>query len=162
MFELTSSQTIALKLRVLYLFKAVQESEKRRKQEVLGNCEQPSLGQLEYRYGNMYYKLRLGATITISAHDIRIFVDSCEPGIPKSLYKLVKSLFLHYGGFQDENSRLVEEGHVPHATVAAQRTVRGSCIVSGRIGWELIAKAIFNRWRPNIVLSVDLGFPASL
>jgi hypothetical protein len=114
MFAQTSLHTIGLKRRVLARFKAVQEYEKRRKQDALEACQTPDLGQLEY--GNTDFKLALQPTETITANDIGTYVDSSDLGIPGNTGPL-----LHFGGFEDERGRSLEDARLPTATAAAEK-----------------------------------------
>jgi hypothetical protein len=119
MFRPASLQTIALKPAVLARFKAVQEYEKRCKEDSVAAGEHPALGQLSY--GNADFKLALQPTKIITANDIGTFKDASELGtalkICSSLYRPV----LHFGGFQDQFGRSLEDAQVPSGTAAAYK-----------------------------------------
>jgi hypothetical protein len=119
MFAPTSLQTLGIKHRVLARFKAVQEYEKRRKQESLAAGKHPSLGQLEY--GNADFKLALQPTKVITVNDIGTLKDPRELGIPISTCGLLSGPLLHFGGFQDDMGRSFEDAQVPSATNAAYK-----------------------------------------
>ena len=133
MFELTSTQCVGLKRRVLHRFKAVQEYEKRRKQESIAAGEVPTLGQLEY--GNMDYKVNLQANKVITAHDIGSFVDPSDLGIRMTTYS---GPLLHFGGVQDEHGRSFQDAPIPHTTTAAYKKP---------IGWaKSLSQASLDKW----------------
>jgi hypothetical protein len=111
MFAPTSLQTISLKRGIPARFKAVQEYEKRRKQESLAAGDHPALGQLEY--GNADFKLALQPTKIITAHDIGCFKTPNELGIPVSVCSSIIGLLLHFGGFQDDMGRTFEDVPIP-------------------------------------------------
>tara|TARA_R110002003_G_scaffold131_2_gene12309 strand:- start:13011 stop:13928 length:918 start_codon:yes stop_codon:yes gene_type:complete len=124
MFEVSSRKTICLKRRVLHRFKAVQEYEKRRKQEATTNLadgEYPPLGQLEY--GNADFKISLQAKKVITASDIGMYKDPSEVGrgILSSIYNPLNGPLLHFGGFKDEYEEPFEDVDVPAAATAAYK-----------------------------------------
>jgi hypothetical protein len=119
MFAPTSLQTISLKRGIPARFKAVQEYEKRRKQESLAAGDHPALGQLEY--GNADFKLALQPTKIITAHDIGCFKTPNELGIPVSVCSSIIGLLLHFGGFQDDMGRTFEDVPIPHTRTAAYK-----------------------------------------
>jgi hypothetical protein len=107
MFATTNLQTITLKSGVLARFKAVQEYEKRRKQDSVSAGEYPALGQLEY--GNADFKLALQPNSVITANDIGTFKDTSELGIAASISSWLTGPLLHFGDFQDELGRSFED-----------------------------------------------------
>jgi hypothetical protein len=124
MFEVSGRKTICLKRRVLHRFKAVQEYEKRHKQEAMANLadgEHPPFGQLEY--GNADSKISLQAQTVITASDIGMYKDPSEVGrgIPSSIYNPLNGPLLHFGGFKDEYEELFENVDIPAATTAAYK-----------------------------------------
>lgn len=122
MFQSTSLQTIALKRRVLQRYKAVQEYEKRRKQEAIAAASyEPPLGQLDY--GNTDYKLGLQLNSRITVDDIGMWVDSCELGIPASTYDPLNGPLLHFGGFEDEHGRIFENAYIPEMAAGYKEAI---------------------------------------
>jgi hypothetical protein len=112
MFQSTSLDTIALKRRLLQRYKAVQEHEKRCKQDATAaGDDNPPLGQLEY--GNADYKLGLQLSKRITVDDIGMWVDPSELGIPTSTYNPFNGPLLHFGGFEDEYGRVFENAYIP-------------------------------------------------
>ncbi|KAF2030444.1 hypothetical protein EK21DRAFT_111967 [Setomelanomma holmii] len=124
MFEVSDQKTIQLKRRVLHRFKAVQEYEKRRKEEhmaTLPDDELPPLGQLEY--GNADFKISLQAKEIITASEIGMYKDPSEigRGIPASIYHPCNGPLLHFGSFQDMYEDAFEDARVPATTTAAYK-----------------------------------------
>jgi hypothetical protein len=119
MFVATNLQTITLKAGVIARFKAVQEYEKRRKQDSVPAGEHSALGQLEY--GNADSKLALQPTSVITANDIGTFKDTNELSVAVSTCSWLTGPLLHFGGFQDEFGRSFEDAQIPCATIAAYK-----------------------------------------
>jgi hypothetical protein len=119
MFAAKDLRTIALKPGVLARFKAVQDYEKRRKQDSDSAGEHPTLGQLEY--GNANFKLALQPTSVITANSIGTFKDPSELGVKVSIGNWLTGPLLHFGGFQDEFGRSFEKAQIPCAMIAAYK-----------------------------------------
>ncbi|KAH7397451.1 hypothetical protein BKA66DRAFT_605970 [Pyrenochaeta sp. MPI-SDFR-AT-0127] len=101
MFELSGSDTVTLKQRVLSRFKSVQEYEKRRKLDAVARDEILGLGQLEY--GNADFKIALQSTKLITAHDIGVFQNPSEigmKGIPATTFNPDNGPLLVFGAFK--------------------------------------------------------------
>jgi hypothetical protein len=122
MFQSTSLDTIALKRRVLQRYKAIQEHERRRRQDAIAaGYDNLPLGQREY--GNTDYKLSLQLNKRITVDDIGMWVDPSELGIPKSTYNPLNGPLLHFGGFEDEYGRIFENAYIPDMAAAYKEPI---------------------------------------